>query len=277
MAFDEALEFYYDAVHALRFMAEHLGDLNAFFATLDDMSAKADPTFSFSMVSDSFVISSEKPNWTIPTMFQVAQYAALAGVAVRGALSYGRHFERLEGPHHLLLSEAFTRAYELESQCARVPRVILDPEQLTTFQAFYDLDREYVGSPILLQCDDNYWCINTLPFQYDYSAINAAVGPVEGALANSIRPEVRAKSSWLGDYLNVVLWGRNGVYESLGQESFRTYVRQNVIDGLAVRTWKYQAAAEPRFVLLHGGETEGHSHPFTRSFAENVHVRGGSC
>jgi hypothetical protein len=220
--FDQALEFYFEASNAMRFVPDQLLSLNDMFTTTEGLKENGDPAFSYSIVSDSFIVSSEKVNWTIPTVFQVAQFAALSGIALRGAVSHGRHFERLEASHHFLLSEAFTRAYELESTIARVPRIILDPKRLELFEEIYKLDESARHTPWVLQCEDDLWCLNILPGNYDYAAIHGAMAPVDAGLASDLPDPVRQKLSWLGDYLNTVVWGRRGVYEEAAGHSIST-------------------------------------------------------
>jgi len=272
--FEEALSFYFDAAEfTLRYWPDQFLELNRMFQQpgFEHMDDSNDPSFSYSIISDSFIVSSEKPTWTVPTAFQVAHFAIQRGVALRGAISFGKHYEQIDSTHHFILSEAYTQAYLLESTVAKTPRVILDPHQLEKFQELFVPKSE--NSISAVQCEDNLWCLNILPFDYDYSVLGNIVQSICQPLSSPIiDKQIKQKWSWLGDYYNALVWGRDNIYESNCDPSFREYLQHKASDfpqGIIAPMWLYKEYQENKFYFMRKRQHNQQGHDFSRGFHEN--------
>jgi hypothetical protein len=267
LPFGIGLKTYQQAVESIfPFFPEYLIDLNDFLASACE--EKHDRSLSYSVLSDCLVVRGATIRWPISLTIWMASHCLQMGIAVRGGLATGRHYERTDGPHLFLFSEAYTRAVSLES-LASVPRIVLDPEGLAQLsEPFLPASKRAV--PTCVQCEDGLWALNLLPQDYDYAVLARIVERVKEHLAVSVSLEVRRKWVWLGDYFNAIVWGRNGRYEAQSA-SFREYAQQ--LDelgpvGVIAPTWEVEDIPEFKFFLLR--EPCAEANPFEKTFIENI-------
>lgn len=98
---------------------------------------------SATLISDSVVLKIKYDNINslrslIISIAEIQSELALKGIWLRGAISYGDiSFKSHEG-HQIVHGEALVRAYEIETKYALYPRIVLDPNFLSSV----DLDRK---------------------------------------------------------------------------------------------------------------------------------------
>lgn len=76
----------------------------------------------------------------------------------RGGIGYGKYFSNITSQDIQIVSEGLVQAYEVESNVAKYPRIVLHESALNTIldsvSSIWDLDH------MLIQSEDNLWFIN---------------------------------------------------------------------------------------------------------------------
>jgi hypothetical protein len=169
-----------------RQVPEHLVRL---MSSLEKVKASAGSgALDFRSFSDSIIISSSLSLQTTADLFSSAvrlqRVFSHEGVLVRGAIAFGKHFANTAS----MYSEALVRAYVLERNEARFPRILVDRNLLDWFFNHQELSAELGGStmPLLMKDRDGGIFLNylegpmlekhgTLVRSYDVARVSASV------------------------------------------------------------------------------------------------------
>ena len=150
---------------------------------------------SFTQFSDSIVLSqrysAEGFRDFAEQVISFQHTLLIQGVLCRGGLSYGKHYERA----NLLFSEALIKAYELENQQARYPRIVIDNDLIDLLSP-----RGMVPSPIIVREADgalflDYLALGTV--EQNHTAVQALTVGWEQMSIN-----IREKLRWLREYFS---------------------------------------------------------------------------
>jgi hypothetical protein len=118
------------------------------------------------------------------------------GVLVRGGVAFGKHY----GDETLIYSEALIRAYELERDKARFPRILVADDLLDWY--FHNQETEPSGAEavkvVLIVDRDNLVFIDYL----NAAAIEAHLQVVNEYNVDNATPSVLEKIQWLCQYHN---------------------------------------------------------------------------
>lgn len=160
-----------------------------------------------------------------PVFYEVLSYVhgiadiVNRGYFVRGGMTYGEF--AYHDKANMLISPAFVQAYKLESQHAKVPRVIVDPKLLEEFKRRKDWRKDthtykdeaaYVYKMLRLDSDGFYFIdylkaiadeFDNPPFDFPDFVLKHRTLVVEGLKKYS--GEVKKKYIWLGNYHNQVI------------------------------------------------------------------------
>ncbi|MEN6626997.1 MAG: hypothetical protein ABFD69_12300 [Candidatus Sumerlaeia bacterium] len=112
------------------------------------------------------------------------------GLLIRGGVSFGQHFKN----QNITYSPVLTKAYQLESQVAEFPRIMIDSNILEMFPSLL--------SDLLVLKSGNQWFLNivtTESFERVWTAAKAAHDANLSVIQKSER--VRIKYHWLQDLL----------------------------------------------------------------------------
>jgi hypothetical protein len=266
--FEVGLKAYQEAVESnFPYFPQHFLDLNDSLAST--WTKEYDPSLRYSVLSDCLVVRGATIRWPVSLTIWMASHCLQMGIAVRGGLATRRHYEKTDGPHLFMFSEAYTRAVSLES-LANVPRVILAPDALAQLREPF-LPRSDRAVATCVQCEDDLWALNLLPQDYDFPVLARIVDRVREHMGDSVPDGIRKKWVWLGDYFNAMVWGRNGVYEQQAKTSFRQFARHLASrkqHNFIAPTWEAEDLPEFKFFLLRASQSK--VNPFTRSFEENT-------
>ena len=176
----------------------------------------------FAQISDSVIFSATADvngRFALRSFLWGCTHAALgSGLFFRGGISAGQMYHR----DSVAYGPALTRAYLLEKDEAKFPRIILDTELAKVWgrgDRIIDKDGELVGHVLIWDTDDDGWSF------YDFlqpltaqTAFSDAFPPalVKGHLSDPkskiekaitehwARPELRPKYAWLAKYFNRV-------------------------------------------------------------------------
>jgi hypothetical protein len=131
---------------------------------LDGMRANAGDWYSAKLFSDCICISCENSTGNLYNMLNELSYfqlsLAIEGIFIRGALTFGPHYEN----ERIIFSEALINAYELE-KVAIYPRIIVSQSILDLIESMPENDRKGSKS-FLMNSPDGVCCLDY--FQHLY-------------------------------------------------------------------------------------------------------------
>ena len=156
----------------------------------------SDRNIYFSQFSDSIVLSSPFDRATFESFIEICRNLQVLlyqrGVMCRGGIAVGRHFFQ----NNFIFSEGLIEAYRIESQTARVPRIVLS-QNLIDLVAYPNKD--YKSDKILLDKDQIKF-INYMPIVQAENVI-ASVNMMKDSLLTQIPASLREKYIWMLSYI----------------------------------------------------------------------------
>lgn len=174
----------------------------------------------FQLFSDNIFITAPKSQEGIKDLieqvFQLTLTALENGAFVRGGITIGDVSQN--DKNNIVFGPALIKAYELESQIAKYPRVIFSKSAINYINSE---NIENFKSQRLRQADDGAWFVDIFNDKADeyYENWKAEFKPIiENALSNNIdNPRVFEKIRWLAEYYNAKLYddvgSLRGIYE----------------------------------------------------------------
>lgn len=185
-------------------VASHLPALVRVTSAVRSLCAVAGATLH--AFSDSMILSLPlSPNGVVAVVRLVRELQRQLigeGIIVRGGVAFGKHFDE----NNVVFSEALIRAYELESSCARVPRVVLDldlVDYVANHESLHSVDREWLAQATLVD-DDGRRFVHYLDEEIRQAHAAACCSTLNAAAR---LPGVLDKALWLIRYHNFVFPG----------------------------------------------------------------------
>ncbi|WP_147432210.1 hypothetical protein [Pararobbsia silviterrae] len=176
----------------------HLEKLRALLGKVKEASQGLD----IRAFSDCIVISaplkSDRVTLLFNSVISLQRLLVGGGVLVRGGVAFGKHF----ADDTLIYSEALIRAYLLERDKARFPRILVDPDLLDWYFHNNDTTPENTNATksLLLTDRDNQIFLNYLQHQ----TLDEHLTTIKTYNTNNATPSVLEKIQWLGQYHNYI-------------------------------------------------------------------------
>ena len=155
--FEDAVKYYKDYIKRYQIFTECDKNIwDAVYKTLnreDDQEELEEIIF-----SDSIILYSQ--DW-LKLLNRIANVMAIlmeAGFWFRGGIGYGKYYSDVADAHICMVSEGLVEAVELEEKRAIYPRIILSPRVVDKIHN--EAKDLYQVAQLLIQCQDDYWCIN---------------------------------------------------------------------------------------------------------------------
>ena len=156
----------------------------------------SDNNISFSQFSDSIVLSSPFDRATFEGFIEICRNLQILlyqrGIMCRGGIAVGRHFFQ----NNFIFSEGLIEAYRIESQTARVPRIVL-AQNLLDLVAYPS--KNYLSDQILQDRDQTKF-INYMPSVKQKIVIDS-VNMMKTSLLAEIPASLREKYIWMLSYI----------------------------------------------------------------------------
>ena len=156
--------------------------------------------------------------WEVNSLVHIQMNLANNGVLIRGGVSIGD----VSASENRVFGPAFVKAYELESQFAHSPRIIVAPELVNSIDTNFlvrnenhtaDEEREYLRQ-ILRKGDDGIFFVDYLlaaeheaddPSQYALFLERHKKLIVDEGMKHSSLSNISSKYLWLGNYHNSIV------------------------------------------------------------------------
>ena len=202
-------------------------------ASLSGSDVQHPKDFESLVFSDTIMISAilKRNNlWRVVSSVSYLQHMlAFLGVFVRGAISIGQHFSKGK----VVISPALMRAYSLEKDVARYPRVILDQEIISgEWDVFDEHADDFLGQDyymgLLSRDADGFYFVDYLKDQAGKAEKepDGAIFPLrrhklcilENYRSNRDKPGVVSKMMWLASQHNRVIRTRNVIQRDPDEE-----------------------------------------------------------
>ena len=171
--FEEGLQYYrsyFGAYHSLEKMHDQL--IESIRTSLSE-DKDVGPLVQSYCFSDSIIISSSDWKALFFKICHVMSYMLEFGFLFRGGIGYGKYFSNITSQDIQIVSEGLVQAYEVESNVAKYPRIVLHESALNTIldsvSSIWDLDH------MLIQSEDNLWFINPFFLNPDIRGIHNLV------------------------------------------------------------------------------------------------------
>ncbi|ANJ87170.1 hypothetical protein [Pandoraea oxalativorans] len=183
---------------------KHLENLRSLLGKVSE----AFPNLDLRAFSDSITIAAPLTSANVQALVEsvtsLQQMLVQGGVLVRGAIALGKHF----ADEILVYSEALIRAYLLENDKAKFPRILLDQDLLDWYFHSSDTSVDGVESVrrMLLMDRDNQVFLNYLVPEN----LRAHLTVVERCNVGNLSSSVLEKIQWLGQYHNFIAEGLGG-------------------------------------------------------------------
>lgn len=174
--------------------------------------------------SDSITISAPLESKAIAQLLKTVLNLQIrfvsGGVLVRGGIAFGKHY----GDETLIYSEALIRAYELERDKARFPRILIDKNLLDWYfhnNATELKDAEAVKSVLLVDRDD-FTFLNYLSVE----SIETHLNVICSYHVQNATPSVLEKIQWICQYHNFIAERNNSphIYDGPMLSGFRSII-----------------------------------------------------
>ena len=181
------------------------------------------PEISFTAMSDSIIITTDNLYDILGMVAGVQKFVLHKGMAVRGGLAKGLHWEESGEGKLLMVSPAFVVAHDLESKFAHNARVIICKCSLWDIQFSNSV---YVRGKIgmLVQCEDDYFAINSMMHYADtLGTVNDQDFTIENirrGMENCNDDIQKRKWAWLADLYNFEALRLHG---NMDDEEWRQY------------------------------------------------------
>lgn len=169
------------------------------------------PAIRFSIISDSIILTC-RTFWILKyALIKIQKRALCAGIYLRGAVSYGIHYEQVSPPHHFILSQALASAAAAEKAYAVVPRIIMDPKMTYKWRDDFPTNlRGYDGC--MVQCPDNLWVVNPL-YSATSEELQTITSLIDHDLSRTEDEHIGNKYKWLLGLLHD--WRKASLSESI--------------------------------------------------------------
>jgi hypothetical protein len=242
-------------------------------------SVRPGPDFRARILSDSFIFTTNDPEFAIRTAASFQNTLSDFGLFCRGCIATGRHIEEgtLDGDF-IVVSEALSWAAEGEARQAIHPRIYLHEstikrlEEVLVGQPF--LSRRF--SSLLIQSDDSLWSLDP---GFGIPRIDLLEEAVRSELKALHPRKVHAKYEWLAEQIDFIkIWDQSDSYNSAAYYEGRdlsSVVQQYVELGASPLASQPATPRAKFFRFPRPGPMEvvryslGDS-PLTRPFGENV-------
>lgn len=165
-------------------------------------------------------LTSDRVALLLESVISLQRLLVGGGVLVRGGVAFGKHF----ADDTLIYSEALIRAYLLERDKARFPRVLVDPDLLDWY--FHNEETTPEGVDMvkasLLTDRDNQVFLNYL----QPSVLEEHLTIIKTYKVDNATPSVLEKVQWLGQYHNHIAKSAGSQHVFSGQmlDGFREVV-----------------------------------------------------
>lgn len=198
----------------------HLEKLRALLGKVKEASPNLDVRAFSDCITIAAPLTSERVAHLFESVISLQRLLVGGGVLVRGGVAFGKHF----ADDTLVYSEALIRAYLLERDKARFPRVLADPDLLDWYFHNSDTTPEaaHAVKALLLTDRDNQVFLNYL--RLDDLEQHLAV--IQTYKVDNATPSVLEKVQWLGQYHNFIAHSVNSPHVFSGPmlDGFREIV-----------------------------------------------------
>lgn len=176
----------------------HLERLRDLLSKIKDGSPNLDIRAFSDSITIATTLTSERVAHLFESVTSLQRLLVGGGVLVRGGVAFGKHF----ADETLVYSEALIRAYLLERDKARFPRILADRDLLDWFfhNSETTANQAETVRTLLLTDRDNQVFLNYLRPE----ALQQHLAVIQTYKVNDATPSVLEKIQWLGQYHNFV-------------------------------------------------------------------------
>lgn len=204
---------------ALRTIGAHVGVSKI----VAEISKGTMSEISFRAISDSIIIATDNLYDIMAMVAGVQKFVLYKGMAIRGGIAKGLHWEEAGEGNLLMVSPAFVAAYYLESKVAKTARVIICKGALSDIQFSNSV---YVRGEMgmFVQCEDDYFAINSMTQLGDKIGTTAEQDFTVEHILQGMRycdaDKEKSKWAWLADLYNFEALRLHG---GMDDEEWRQY------------------------------------------------------